>query len=285
MKGATTCKLFAALALALAAHAEITALAEEPSAPSGLAAPLADELDSLSHSELLARATKAWKAKAGTLARTLCDAALTTTTAGGKTGAYSPRKAKNDSNHGTTGHANTVNKLLGTAWCEKALDVPSSCKKGCAEHFCTECKEGAGIMITRHLKMSGKCEPYSETSPKTTCAKLDANMNAAATEPNTICTVVSLDKTISTFSSTTFNKISNLKFKTKKGTFELIAVPKCYIRKETICQSGSCTVKKQARCKEICKLKKWEDISSESCSTSACTTVGGEACRDIVRMA
>jgi len=215
----------------------------------------------------------------------LGDAASTTTTSA--LGAYSDQKIKNDPNWGNAANAARVNSIRGTTYCTKALALPASCSsKACARQYCTECAQGAGIQIVRHKGMSGRCMKY-KTATNVACAVLNQNKKASPTEANQICTKISEARSISKYSSTIAKKLKDIRKRGRAGKFVEVFVPKCLVRKEAICQSGKCTVKKQVRCKEICQLNRWFDTSTVpgTCKESYCTDAGQAACRDVARMA
>jgi hypothetical protein len=81
--------------------------------------------------------------------------------------------------------------------------------------------------------------PNGNSGVRRSLADPTAHKLAFAQEVNQICTKIVEARSISTYNATINNHFKDVRNK------QAVFVPKCLVRKEAICQSGKCTVKKQ----------------------------------------
>jgi len=125
---------------------------------------------------------------------------------------------------------------------------------------CTSCKEGFAFAMRYHKSRAGMCLPYQAISRLTTGELGVDRYSSGVQTKNLVSTKVLLSRNLM--------RLDKLEGKAKKhfraenkammeatwGKGKIMAIADCEVRKETVCRSSACQVRKQAKCVQVCKM-------------------------------
>lgn len=143
------------------------------------------------------------------------------------------------------------------------------------EFTCSSCKPGYALQIMFHKDKLGRCVQY-KPGPNLWCTRLNMNgFTASPLNPNLLCTKIQLVVSVLEIRMMTAEVKALAKQANVTGLHGL-GVSRCTIRKETVCHDGSCQVRKQIGCLDVCQLKGYPGADGipiyddKTCNADAC---------------
>ena len=151
---------------------------------------------------------------------------------------------------------------------------------------CTSCNQGYAFLMLCHKSKTGRClQPKPELN--ILCGTLDEDKSTYNLGSSTVCTksqiVMSRVNPIRMFPK---GSLERRLLKPAEGHHKH-SVAKCRLWKQTVCRSGSCRVKKEVECLEVCKMKSYPNVPDEdTCDSEYCiNTTGAALCKHVAMMA